>query len=195
MKIGLEVLLISAGVFLGLMGEQWREHTQHRELAEASLRRFRTEIRANQAATSAVHDYHVALKDGLEAFFKSGKPKTPQNFQVDVHGLGPVFYERTAWDLALANGSLAYIDADLAFALSRVYTSQQGITDQQRSIVQSTVYGRSWSTDFEGYWRSVLFYLEDIAILEPAQLKLYEDVLPKLDRALGESTPAASAPK
>jgi hypothetical protein len=39
LKIVLEVLLISGGVFLGLMGEQWREHTQHRELAEASLRR------------------------------------------------------------------------------------------------------------------------------------------------------------
>jgi hypothetical protein len=33
LKIGLEVLLISAGVFLGLMGEQWREHARHRELA------------------------------------------------------------------------------------------------------------------------------------------------------------------
>ena len=28
-KIGLEVVLISAGVFLGLAGEQWRENRHH----------------------------------------------------------------------------------------------------------------------------------------------------------------------
>ena len=48
--IGLEVVLISAGVFLGLMGEQWRERSEHRELAEKALRRFRTEIVANRKA-------------------------------------------------------------------------------------------------------------------------------------------------
>ena len=40
-KIALEVMLIAVGVFLGLAGEQWRENVRHREMAEASLRRFR----------------------------------------------------------------------------------------------------------------------------------------------------------
>jgi hypothetical protein len=35
LKIGLGALLISMGVFLALMGEQWREHSHTRELAEA----------------------------------------------------------------------------------------------------------------------------------------------------------------
>jgi hypothetical protein len=39
-KIVLEVSLISLGVFLGLMGEQWRERSEHHELAMESLRRF-----------------------------------------------------------------------------------------------------------------------------------------------------------
>ena len=38
-KIGLEVVLITAGVFLGLLGEGWRENAEHRGLADASLRR------------------------------------------------------------------------------------------------------------------------------------------------------------
>src|SRR6476646_1614723 len=42
-KIALEVVLIGTGVFLGLAGEQWRESMRHRELADVSLRRFRTE--------------------------------------------------------------------------------------------------------------------------------------------------------
>ena len=53
------MLLISTGVFLGLMGEQWRERSRHHEVAEASLRRFRDEILANRKAVAAVKDYHA----------------------------------------------------------------------------------------------------------------------------------------
>src|SRR6266516_4604802 len=61
MNRGVVVVLISAGVFLGLAGEQWRESARHRALAEASLRRFRSEILTNRKAVAAVKDY-VALK-------------------------------------------------------------------------------------------------------------------------------------
>ena len=36
LKLVLEVAMISVGVFLGLAGEQWREHTHQRELAIAT---------------------------------------------------------------------------------------------------------------------------------------------------------------
>jgi hypothetical protein len=50
-KIALEITLISVGVFLGLAGEQWREDRRHRELAESSLRSFRSEIVINRKTT------------------------------------------------------------------------------------------------------------------------------------------------
>jgi hypothetical protein len=92
-KIGLEVVLISAGVFLGLMGEQWRERSEHRELAEESLRRF----------------------------------------------------------------------------------------------VQSTIYGQSWTQDLDGAMRSILNYMGDASYFDPRLLTSYDDVLQRIDRALGES--------
>lgn len=55
------MLLISIGVFLALMGEQWRENAHTRQLAEGSLRRFRSEILTNRKAVAAVKDYHVTL--------------------------------------------------------------------------------------------------------------------------------------
>jgi hypothetical protein len=70
LTIGLEVVLITTGVFLGLMGEQWRERSEQRELAETSLRRFRTEIMNNRKAVAAVTDYHAKLKRDLDAYFK-----------------------------------------------------------------------------------------------------------------------------
>src|SRR5690349_9055772 len=48
----LEVVLISTGVFLGLLGEQWREHSQHRELARTALDRLRVEVATNQKAVA-----------------------------------------------------------------------------------------------------------------------------------------------
>src|SRR4029453_9920755 len=71
LKIVLEVVLIGFGVFLGLMGDQWREQAQHRESPQASLRYFKTEIEANRKALAAVTEYHAKTAQGLQDFFKS----------------------------------------------------------------------------------------------------------------------------
>jgi hypothetical protein len=187
LTIGLEVVLITSGVFLGLMGEQWRERAEQRGLAETSLRRFRTEIANNRKAVAAVSDYHASLKRDLDAYFKL-ESRTPDKLKIGMTmGLGPVFFEQAAWDLALATQSLAHIDSDLAFALSRVYTVQQGYAGVQTAILSSTIYGRSVKQDFEGFWQSVHYYLGDIAYFDPTILKAYDEVLPQIDRALGES--------
>ncbi len=187
--IGLEVVLITAGVFLGLMGEQWRERAAERELAEASLRRFRTEIQANRKAVADRVDYHTKLRKDLEAFFALSEPRPQSAFKVAMtQGLAPVFFEEAAWDLALATQSLAHIDADLAFEVSRIYTTQRGYAAVQSAIVQSTVYGRSPNQDFEGFWRSVMWYLGDVSFFDPTLIKAYDDILPRIARALGEST-------
>ena len=68
LRIGLEVILISVGVFLALMGEQWRENAHHRELAADSLRRFRVEIETNRKGIAAVKDYHVGLLKSIRTY-------------------------------------------------------------------------------------------------------------------------------
>jgi hypothetical protein len=187
LKVALELALVSTGVFLGLMGERWRDHAQQRELAQISLRRFRTEILANRKALAAVTDYHANTRRALQSYFAAPGPKTAKTFDVPFQGLGPVFFEQTAWDLALATQSLAHLDPDLAFALSRTYVIQRSYAAQQGAIVQSTIYGRSWNQDFEGYWRSVLAYYGDVAFLDPQLLQAYDSVIPQIDRALGDA--------
>src|SRR6188472_1917957 len=70
-KIGLEVVLISAGVFLGLAGEQWRENRHHHELAAASLLRFQAEFRANRTEVLRVKDRHAKELKDLLAYFNA----------------------------------------------------------------------------------------------------------------------------
>jgi hypothetical protein len=187
LMIGFEVLLISGGVFLGLMGEQWRERTEQRELANESLRRFRTEIRTNRDAVAANADYHVRLRNEIQAYFKTKGTASVNMSQ----GLGPVFFERAAWDLAVATQALAYMDADLSFAISRVYTIQQGYASHQATVTPAVIFGgRSPAQDPEAFWRPVLWYLGDVSFFDPTILKAYDEILPRIDRALGESLEA-----
>jgi hypothetical protein len=193
LKIALEVLLISTGVFLGLMGEQWREHAQHRELAEASLRRFRTEIATNGKTVAGVKDYHVTTKKSLDAYF-AADAKTRQINDVRINGLQPVFFEHTAWDLALVTQSLAYVDPSLAFALSRIYTAQQEYADLSRGIMQA-MYLRTPTENLEAFLAAVAVYYGDVVLMEPRLLSMYDEVLPQIDRVLGESPAEKSAVK
>src|SRR4051812_13371968 len=114
LNIALEVVLISAGVFLGLAGEQWRETTHRRELAHATLERFRTEVLDNRKAVLREKDYHVALRTSLHAYFDA-PPAKRASVPVDIEGVRPVAFETTAWDLAIGTQSLADLDPPLAY--------------------------------------------------------------------------------
>lgn len=184
LKIGLEVLLISIGVFLGLAGEQWREDRRHRELAESSLRRLRTEIQTNRKAVDAVKDYHVKILKSLEAYL--GKEHKARN-TADVHiqGLQFVFFEETAWNLTITTQALTYIDRDLAFALSRLYGEQKVAGELTRGMAQA-MYLLSIHDNFDGFAAAADTYYGDMVIMEPKLIQHYDELLPQIDRALGE---------
>lgn len=191
LKIALEVVLIATGVFLGLAGEQWRERARHRELAEASLRRFRSEIETNRKAVADVKDYHVTMKKRLDAFL-AADARTRPTIEVRLAGLQPVFFERSAWDLALATQSLVYLDPQLAFPISRIYTVQQEYSDLSRGVLQA-MYMRTPEENLTGFLSAVRIYYGDIVLMEPRLLTMYDEVLPQIGRALGE--PSAAKPE
>ena len=83
-----------------------------------------------------------------------------------MKGLQPVWFEHTAWDLALATQSLTYIDRRLAFAIARVYNAQQGYADLTRGVVQS-MYLRPPGENVEAFLNAVSIYYDDIVIEEP----------------------------
>jgi hypothetical protein len=182
-RLLLEVLLISTGVFLGLAGEQWRESARHHELARDTLRRFRTEIVTNRTAVAAVKDYHVDMRARIESFLKADAEARKKQ-TVEMRGIQPVTFEHTAWDLAIATESLTYLDQDLAFELSRVYSVQEDQATLSRAVLQ-TMYLHPPSADLDGFLRAVELYYDDIVIWEPRIIEMYDALLPKLDRALG----------
>ena len=184
-RIVLEVALIATGVFLGLLGEQWRESAHRRELAEASLRRFRAEIVSNRKAIEAVKDYHVTTKKIVDAYF-AADPKKRQRADVQISGIQPPFLEHTAWDLALATQSLVYIDPQLAFGLSRIYNVQQEVSGLTSGVLQA-MYLLNPTQNLDAFLGAVAIYYGDVVMIEPKLVKMYDEILPQIDRALGES--------
>ena len=183
--MGIEVVLISMSVFLGLAGQQWLEDRQHREQGQDALRRFRTEITANRAEITRKSDYHLKLNEALTAYFKADA-KTRQSIdpgQYFTDGLQPLFFQRTAWDLALATQSLTYIDSDLAFGISGVYQFQDLVMELGRGVTQA-MYSRGANS--EGFTTALKDYYSDMSDMEPGLLKAYDAVLPLIEAELVE---------
>jgi hypothetical protein len=179
-----QVVLISAGVFLGLAGEQWREDRENRRLAEDSLRRFRAEIVFNRDAIVRVKDYHAERLEELNAFFDA-PPETRASVPVRFAGLRPPTFAQTAWDLALATQSLAYIDTELAFALSSTYGYQTLTNELGRSMMQ-TMYSRPPTQADSNFFATVQLYYNDLSDLEPGLLAAYDELIKAIDSELAE---------
>jgi len=188
-KIGLEVVLITAGVFLGLLGEQWRENAQHREQARASLERFRAEFRANKAEVNRVHARHVQEREALQKYFADhetelvavlldARKPLPQPVPDMVTDSAGVAY--SAWDVALATQSLAYIDPDLVAVMSSAYRMQQMYEDAHRHI-QQTQYSATVPIML---MRGHLSYFDDASLYEELLLKQYDAILTRLDKTI-----------
>ena len=185
-RVALEVALIGTGVFLGLAGEQWRDNARHREQAQASLKRFRTEIQTNRKAVSAVSEYHAATLKDLRAYF-AADPKDRSKVDVSIQGLQPAVFEHTAWDLALATQSLADIDPALGFMLSQIYGAQDTYSELSRGVIQA-MYVLPWRDNVTTLAGAADTYFSDVVLIEPKLLGMYDEALATIDRALGGSS-------
>jgi hypothetical protein len=182
--MALQVVLIALGVFLGLAGEQWREERQNRRLADDALRRLRTELVANQAEVARVKDYHAERLAELEAFFAT-PVATRDTAVVRFAGVRTPFFERSAYDLALATGSLANIDPDLAFHLSRTY-HYQDVTNELGRGVMNAMYARPPTDGDPSFFAVLELYYGDLGGLEPGLLDAYAALIPVIDSALAD---------
>jgi hypothetical protein len=190
-KIGLEVVLITAGVFLGLLGEGWRENAEHRGLADASLRRFRAEFRSNKAEVERVHGRHVQELEALQKYFAEHQveltahlmdPRRPLPQPMPDMATDSAGVAYAAWDVALATQSLAYIDPDLVAAMSSAYRLQQMYEDAHRNIQQA----QYSAADPIHLMRGHMAYFGDASLYEELLLKRYDAILSRLDTIVGE---------
>ena len=183
----IEVVLVAVGVFLALWANNWHEDREHRAQARAALRNFASEMEANRQATQRNRTYHETLVRELEQFLRSKEPASEDRLNKSVHfeGMRPVIFEHTAWDLALATQALSYLDPDLAFDISKVYTQQNAFQKLEDSFLAAAFTPASLSSDnVKGMATAMELYLIDVNQQEPAILQLYDKVIPEINSAL-----------
>ena len=180
----LQVVLIAIGVFLGLAGEEWREDRENRRSATDTLRRFRSEIAANRDMILGIKDYHAELLKELNAYI-AAPPETRSTLVVEFDSIQAPRFDSTAWQLALASGTIAYIDQELASALARTY-GYQTMTDQLGAVMMQVLYERPPQLNGEAFLPAAQLYYGDLTGLEEGLLSSYETLIVALDEALTE---------
>ena len=192
LKLVLEVGLITAGVFLGLAGESWRETREHRELAEQTLRRFRAEVDSNRRAVERVHQMHTDQEKAMEAYFVANgpalmatmlDPRKPLPQPVPNTVLDSAVFDYSTWDVAVATESLAYIDPGVVAMISAAQRMQQMIEEDHKMIQQVTY---SFQNQVH-YLRGVAGYFGDTSLHEKLLLGRYNELLPRLDKAIEDA--------
>lgn len=181
-RLLLEVALIAAGVFLGLAGEQWRENVSRRDEARVALERFREEVAVNRTEVVRVMDYHTKTRASLKTYL-AADPEQRKTLSLKLEGVQIAHFERTAWDLALSTGALADVDHEIAFNLSRIYNAQNTHASLSQGLTQA-MYIRPPAENLDGFLAAMAVYFDDVVLLEPQLLDMYNGVLPMLDSAL-----------
>ena len=108
----------------------------------------------------------------------------PRLADVQIQGLRFVPFDQTAWDLALTTQALTYIDRDLAFDLSRVYSEQKFFGELTRGMTQA-IYLIPMQDNFDAFAQAAEAYYGDAVFLEPKMIEEYDQLILHIDRVLG----------
>jgi len=116
------LIVVSILVALGL--DEWRENREAAELVDHSLSNFLIEIQQNQARIDDAAPFNQGLRIVMSQHYFDGDVQTVDDFVNMVESFSPAALQSTAWDTALATGSLAKMEYGLVTALSMTYSLQ-----------------------------------------------------------------------
>lgn len=186
-----EVTLVLASVALGFGAAQYGEYRSDQTLASRILRSLTRELEENRALLEPAVPFHEAWlsslqtaspqpdQSGLDVWFAT-RPPMPAEVSTPF-----VTLRRSAWDAALASGSLGLLDYDRATALSEIYRTQDLVTENVNRLALGPL---SQPTTFDpasgpASTRLLWLTLADIQAAEAVLLDLYGKHLPGLAAA------------
>jgi len=187
------LIVISILVALGL--DEWREKREDAEMARQALSNFISEVQRNQAQLRADAPFNKGLLDVLKGRYEGSGIDTVEEFVIMVESYTPLVLQSTAWETALATGSLAKMEYDLVSALSLTYSLQNRYQLATRSGVADLTSPQNLSEDKLNLavYNSIR-YLDDITKLEQEMGVVYFEVTNVLNSAmtgLGDNSAAA----
>jgi hypothetical protein len=190
------LIVISILVALGL--DEWREKREDAETAKHALSNFVSEVQQNQARVNAGASFNKGLLNVLKGRYAGSGINSVDEFVNMVESYSPLVLQSTAWDTALATGSLAKMDYNLVSRLSLTYGLQNRYQLATRSGVANLTSPQNLSEDRLdlAIYNSVR-YLEDITNMEQELGVVYFEVTNVLNSemtSLGDTGTAETPP-
>ena len=123
-QVFFESALIVVSILVALGLDEWREKREAAEVVQHALSNFLIEIRQNSARIEDAAPFNQGLRQVLNSHYLDDDVETVDEFVNMVEIYSPAGLQSSAWETALATGSLAKMDYNLVTALSMTYSLQ-----------------------------------------------------------------------
>ena len=123
-RVLFESALIVMSILVALGLDEWRENREDEETVQLALSNFVREIRQNQTGVADSAPFNQGLKSVLRNRYQTDDIGSVDEFVNMVESFEPAVLQSTAWETALATGSLAKMEYGLVSALSLTYSLQ-----------------------------------------------------------------------
>lgn len=131
-RVLFESALITVSILLALALDEWRDNRQDEETVEIALSNFIKEVRLNRSRVDDAAPFNKGLRDVLRRRDVSTEAVSSMEFIELMESYNPVVIQATAWEAALATGSVAKMEYDLVSALSLTYGLQTRYAEATR---------------------------------------------------------------
>jgi len=119
-----ESVLVTVSILLALGLDEWRENREDEETIKQAMSNFLNEIAQNKARVDDAAPFNQGLPQVISQRYQNGDITSMSEYIEIIDSYSPVVLASTAWETALATGSLAKMDYGLVSALSLTYGLQ-----------------------------------------------------------------------
>ena len=132
-QVIIESVLIVVSILVALGLDEWREKREDEEFVRTALSNFLIEVRQNKNRVEDAAPFNKGLRQVLSQHYADEDITSVDDFVNMVEIYSPAALQSTAWDTALATGSLAKMEYNLVTALSFTYSLQSRYDSTTRS--------------------------------------------------------------
>jgi len=156
--------------------DEWRENRETEATIRHAMSNFLSEIQQNKARVDDAAPFNQGLHDVIDQRYRNGDIQSMADFINIMDSYSPVVLQSTAWETALATGSLANMDYGLVSALSLTYGLQSRYEQTNRGAVSRLTSPQTLSNDtLDLAIYNSLQYLEDVTTMETELTVVYSE--------------------
>jgi len=197
-RVLFESALIVVSILVALGLDEWRQNRQNQAVIRHALTSFLSEVQQNRIRVEDSTPFNQGLRSVLNRHYVDNDISSVDEFVSMVETYSPAVLQSTAWETALATGSLAKMDYNLVSALSLTYSLQNRYQLASRNGFTELTSPQNLAEDklkLAAY--NSVRYLDNITGMETELGVIYEEatiIIQSAIDAMDRGVPMASPP-